>query len=106
MKEKETDIQRAICDYLALKKYFFWRNNNTPIFDAGRKIFRAMPKYTMRGIPDIILIKEGGQFVGIEVKREKGVLSDHQKAFRALCDHNRALYIVAKSVDDVISYGL
>jgi hypothetical protein len=40
----EAQIQRAICDYLALRRHFFYRNNNTPIYDATRKAFRAMPK--------------------------------------------------------------
>jgi hypothetical protein len=32
----------------------------------------AMPKYTMRGIPDIIVVHSTGRFIGIEVKGEKG----------------------------------
>ena len=62
---KETDIQKAICDYLALKGYFFWRSNNTPIFDAKRGRMRAMPKYAMKGLPDICLISAAGEFIGM-----------------------------------------
>jgi hypothetical protein len=67
----ESDIQRAICDYLALRKVFFFRCNNQPIFDPARKTFRALPKYTMKGISDIIALKDGCAFF-IEVKAEKG----------------------------------
>src|SRR5579864_5767801 len=95
---KEVDIQRAICDYLALKKYFFWRNNNTPIFDPVHKHFRKMPKYTMRGLPDIIVIKEG-KFIGIEVKREHGNLSEFQMASARACILNGGQYVIARSID-------
>jgi hypothetical protein len=104
-KTKEVDIQRAICDYLALKKHFFWRNNNTPIFDATAKRFRAMPKYSMMGLPDIIVLRSG-KFIGIEVKREKGNLSDHQHKFAQACVLNGGDYIVARSIDDVVKIGL
>jgi hypothetical protein len=55
----ETDIQRAICDYLALRKVFFFRCNNQPIFDATCKVFRALSKYTMKAIPDTIVVRDG-----------------------------------------------
>jgi hypothetical protein len=103
---KEGEIQRAICDYLALKKHFFGRQNTAPVFDPVNKRFRSLPKYSMRGVPDIIVISKGGDFIGIEVKGEKGMLSEHQEAFRKLCNEHGVTYIVAKSVDDVIAQGL
>lgn len=96
----EKEIQKAICDYLAFKKYFFWRNNNTPIYDTVGKKFRAMPKYTMNGIPDIIVIKDG-QFIGLEVKRPKTYQSEAQKDFENQCLKARGQYHVVRSIDDV-----
>ena len=70
-KTLEKDIQREICDWLYSQGTFFWRNNNTPIFQpggngrAGR--FRAMPKYSVKGLPDIMCISHG-RFIGLEVK--------------------------------------
>jgi hypothetical protein len=100
----ETDIQRAICDYLAVRHYFFWRNNNTPIYDATNKRFRAMPKHTMKGIPDIILVKNG-QFIGFEVKSEQGKQSEEQKAFEMRCKLEGGLYHLVRSFQDVIELG-
>jgi len=102
---KESDIQRAICDYLALKRYFFWRQNTTPTFDWKTKQFRSMPKYARKGVPDIILVN-GGQFIGIEVKREKGALSLEQKQFKADTELHGGTYIVARSIEDVMRAGL
>lgn len=94
----ETEAQAAICDYLALRHLFFWRNNNIPVFSDGQ--FRSMPKYARKGIPDIILIK-GGKFIGLEVKAPKGVLSDSQKEFAKDIEANGGYYYVVRSIDDV-----
>lgn len=100
---KETEILGSICDYLALKRYFFWRENTAGLFREGR--YFSLPKHDMRGKPDISLIKSDGQYVGIEVKSQKGKLSEYQKAFRDALPKG-ALYIVDRSLDDVIAYGL
>lgn len=105
MEPQETEIQRSICDYLALRKHFFWRNNNTPIYDPTRKVFRAMPKYTMRGIPDIIVIANG-HFYGIEVKRHGAALSKHQMKFAELCKKHNGTYFIARNIGDVQMQGL
>ena len=100
----EKEIQLAICDYLALKKYFFWRQNTQPVFDKGH--FRAMPKYSMNGVPDIILINRDGKFWGLEVKRPKSKQSEAQLSFQEKCEFNEAEYHVVTSIDDVINLGL
>jgi hypothetical protein len=105
MATPEGEIVSAICNYLALKHCFFWRNNNTPIYDPTRKLFRAMPQFTMKGIPDIIVIK-AGRFIGIEVKKEKGRLSPEQVEFGRECVRNGGEYVVARSIDDVEHAGL
>jgi hypothetical protein len=102
---KETDIQRAICDYLALKGHFFSRTNNAPIFDTGRKAFRALPKYTRKGWPDICLIKSG-TFYGIEVKTNIGKLSAEQVQMQNDIEQNGGVYVLARCIDDVQHAGL
>lgn len=105
LKEKETDIQAAICDYLALRKHFFWRNNSTPIFDAGKMVFRRMPKYAISGRPDIEIIKDG-YYIGLEVKRLKTQQSDSQRLFEKLCKEAGGEYHVVRSILDVQELGL
>lgn len=101
----ESDIVRAICDYLALKKNFFYRNNNLPTFDSSKKVFRRMHKYTPKGLPDIVVIKNG-QYIGLEVKTRVGSTSPHQKAVAGLIRASGGIYEVVRSVDDVIALGL
>jgi len=102
---KETDIQLAICDYLALKKHFFWRQNNIGTYDPKTGYHRPMPKYSKHGIPDIIVIKDGF-FIGLEVKRGKTYQSQNQKLFEKECKEAGAEYYVVRSIDDVREIGL
>lgn len=97
---KESEIQLAICDYLALKRYFFWRQNTTSVFDATKKVFRALPKYAMRGVPDICVLWNG-KFIGLEVKRPKGKQSEGQIEFELGSKKAGAEYYVVTSLDDV-----
>lgn len=101
----EKDIQLAICDYLALRKHFFWRNNTVGMYDPTKKVYRAMPKYGMTGIPDIILVKNG-QFWGLEVKTAKTTQSENQREFEGVLKENGGIYHVVRSVDDVQALGL
>lgn len=100
----EKDIQRAICEWLTFHKYFFWRSNNIPVFgknNGGVKTFRSLPKYTPRGLPDIICIHEG-KFIAIEVKRPGAKLRQEQADFGVNCVLNKGIYSRVESLQNVI----
>lgn len=106
----EKEIQLAICDYLALRRHFFWRQNTGGMYDPTKGVMRAMPKHSMAGIPDIIVVR-GGQFIGLEVKRvNKNTQVTKQNSaqilFEAGCTKAGGQYHVVRSVDDVIKIGL
>lgn len=103
--EHETDILRSICDYLAYKGYFFWRNNNIPVYDTSRKAFRRMPKHSPKGLPDIELIKDSC-WVGLEVKTLLGKQTPDQKAFQRRCIDEGVEYHIVRSITDVQNLGL
>ncbi len=107
MKEKESGIQSAICDYLAYRNVFFWRQNTAPTISKGKDgwAFRRMPKHSRRGVPDIIVVKQG-QFIGLEVKRPGTSQSPEQKAFQADLEAAGGRYCVVRSIDDVQAMGL
>lgn len=105
----ESEIQNAICEYLQYKNYFFWRQNNTPIAQLGkngRYFFRAMSRFAMKGVPDIIVLTDGGYAVFLEVKRPSGKLSPDQIIFRDKCKDVGCEYYTVKSVDDLLNIGL
>lgn len=100
----EKDIQRAICECLDNEGYFFWRSNNIPVFgmsNDGKRRFRALPKYTPRGLPDIIVIHKG-DFIALEVKREGFKLRPEQAEFEKNCRANGGYYYTVMSVEDVL----
>lgn len=96
----EAPIQKAIIDYLTLKRYFFWRNNT-----GAMKTERSFVRFGTPGAPDIFLIKNGFLW-GIEVKAPKGRLSEHQTSFRDRMQEAGGTYIVAHSLDEVIACGI
>jgi hypothetical protein len=110
----ESDVQRAICDWLNNKGLFFWRSNNVPALGRSGQNFRRLPKYTPRGLPDIMVIYKG-IFYAIEVKRPK--VAKKQGGFRAATKLtpeqaefgegvvlNGGNYIIARSVEDILKY--
>lgn len=64
-----------------------------------------MPKYTMKGLPDIIVIKDG-KFIGLEVKTDTGRLSTDQVEFGRAANDAGVQYEVVRSIDDVVRLGL
>lgn len=105
-KTLEKDIQLTICDYLAIRGHFFWRQNVNPIFNTKSGSYRSMPKYSMNGVSDIILIRPGGIACFLEVKRPGGRQSDGQKIFQHKAEHVGAEYHIVTSLDDIIDLGL
>ena len=106
-KQLEKEIQTAICDYLLLRRYFYWRQNTAPTVqknDTGW-FFRKMPKHARRGVPDIIVVKNG-TVIFLEVKRPGEKQSPDQVKFQADCEKENTRYHVVMSLDDVIKIGL
>jgi hypothetical protein len=101
----EKDIQREICEWLEKRSFLFWRSNNIPVFgtnNAGRKQFRSLPKYTPKGLPDIMLVVRG-KLVGIEVKCTTKQ-SEDQKIFQDRLELAGGIYILAFSLVDVTNF--
>jgi hypothetical protein len=105
----ESEVLDSVGDYLTRKKHFFFRTNNAPTFQpTGQGSFRIrrQSKYSMNGVPDIILINSVGQFVGLEVKTVIGKQSDEQKLFEQRCKEKFAQYHIIRSIDDLQKINL
>lgn len=103
LERTESEILNSICEYLKLKKYYFWRSNNIPVFDTKRKCFRKFPKWCLKGVPDIFVLTPT-RTIGIEVKSEIGKQSEDQKLFEFFWKSpsaNREYYLV-RSLDEVM----
>lgn len=96
----EKDIQKEICEWLEGEGYFFWRSNNVGLYNPMTKSFRNMPKFSMKGLPDVVVVYKG-RFVGIECKREGFKQTVDQESFQGRLEFNGGIYILAYCVDDV-----
>lgn len=105
----ESQIQSSIIDYLQRKKRFVIRLNNVPPTQMvnGQRVFRRLPKGCIKGLPDLVVLTDGGYGVWLEVKAPKGKQSPDQKAFQERVENEvRGEYYVVRSIDDVINIGL
>lgn len=105
VKPTEKETQKTILQYLNLKKYVFWRVNNGSVFDPGFGGFRKMASFSRKGVADIYVLK-GGVSYFIEVKGYSGKLSEDQIEFQKDIEREGGIFILAKSIDDVLKAGL
>lgn len=95
---KESETQKAIIQYLTLKRIFHWRNNT----GATKTERGGFIRYGFPGSPDIICVING-QFVGIEVKAKGEKQNENQVLFQKSLEEAGGKYILAYSLDDVIN---
>lgn len=96
---KEQEIQNEILRYLnRLPGCFAWRNNSTGIWDKEKNCYRRT--HSIKGVSDIIGCYRG-RFLGIEVKRRKGIVSPEQEAFIRTINEHGGIAFVARDVQTV-----
>lgn len=100
----ESYVLSSVCEYLAVKGYVFWRQNNAGVYDVRNQRFRAMPTYSMKGVADVQVIVEGKSWF-IECKAPKGVQSPDQKEFEYMVKRAGAEYHIVRSIDDLEKLG-
>jgi len=72
--QTETQIVRAILDYLAANRILAWRNN----VGAARNPAGRLVRFGVKGMPDIAGVLPGGRALFLEVKRRHGRMSPDQ----------------------------
>ena len=96
---KEKDLLKLIQDWLTAHKVFHYRSNTGAVaFKGGAKT--RFVRFGTPGAPDIIAVVKG-QYVGIEVKGEKGEQSQVQYDFQMDLKRAGGLYILARKLEDV-----
>jgi hypothetical protein len=107
---KESQIQKAILDYLAARHILAFRMNTGAIAGEYNGKQRFM-RFGVVGMADILAFPikcdaSTGHMVKqlifwIEVKTATGKQSEHQKSFQRQVEEHGHIYIVARSIDDV-----
>lgn len=93
---KEFEIRDQIIDFLEQKGILCWKDAK-PLFTKKRGFSKS------NGTPDILGVLKDGRFLGIEVKTAKGKLSEAQINFMKRISNTKAIFILARDVDDVIA---
>lgn len=91
--QSETTIKRQIMEYLELKGCLVFR---LPAGIKSKKI-RGCPL----GSPDLMAITKTGAAIFIEVKTDKGKLSEVQKKMHEELENRMCQVIVARCLEDV-----
>lgn len=105
----ERKIQQEIMGFLRSIGIMCWINESQGTYDPVRKTFRKNNNpYKMRGVSDILGLvpyytedtkASLGRFLAIEVKSDKGRLTDEQRIFLAKINQEGGIAFVARSVE-------
>ena len=86
---EETIIKHQIKDYLALKGIFNYH------------LLAGMGAY--KGCPDRVMHYKN-KVVYLEIKKQKGKLSENQIIFQEQCKKDKVDYLVIRNLDELIRY--
>ena len=100
IKERESDIQKTVLEWLSYKKIFAIRLNNSPV-PTKNGGFRPV---SVKGLPDAHLeLRVSGVpiSVWIEFKTKKGKQSQHQVNFQEMVEDYGGFYYIVRSIEDM-----
>lgn len=99
MTKSEARIQSEIMLEISKQGHKVWRSNAGTVRNQQGYVVKLFPK----GFPDLVgYRKDDGKFFCIEVKDEKGRLSEAQKQFAKFAESQPVLYGVARSKEEAI----
>ena len=96
----ESDVLKAVLGTLSLHPRVAWAARvNSGVFEVDGRFVKA----SFRGCSDIIGMLKGGTFLAVECKSSKGRETSDQAAFGQAVAKDGGMYVVARSVDDVMT---
>lgn len=98
----EKDLQKSIIEYLSYRKDVYFVRNNSFAGNFLRKDgSKGYIKNNKAGSPDILICYRG-EFIGCEIKNEKGKMSELQEEAKKSLEEAGGRYIIVRSINDVI----
>ncbi len=103
MKEKESDIQKCILDWLSFNRYWYRRMPLGGVLQSrgGKQYYKKNPLVGFPDIMGLLKTKPGHMFV-IEVKTPKGRLSADQRTVKEQLENAGVIYILATNLVTVV----
>lgn len=94
----EKRIENEIFNFLKSLGLFCFKHDAVGIFDPVKKVYRTSRNPNrITGVADILGLAPGGRFLAIEVKSEKGRLTDEQRKFIRSVQDAGGISFVARS---------
>jgi hypothetical protein len=100
---KEKDVQKAVLEFLALKKIWAWRNN-TGAFTGEYNGKKRFHRFGAVGSPDVFAVLPSGKVMHIECKGDKGKLSPAQEEWQEKAVKHGHYYIVCRDVSELFPF--
>jgi len=106
LKEKESDILRAVLQYLSFRPGFWFRSNTGAVVAEHRGKKRLI-RFGIKGAADIFgILPPAGRFVALEIKSKTGRQSPEQKSFQEEVEKAGGWYLLARGVSDLIERNM
>lgn len=99
--QTETQIVRAILDYLRVRGCWAERRNSRVLMLPGKGGRPRPVRFGVKGGSDIIAVSPHGRFIAIEVKRPGESLTTHQAAYLFEIRRHGGIGLMATSAQDV-----
>ena len=96
-----TSLINAVVNYLLLKGHYAWSCDNSANYNPELG-FRVKNKSHLDGVADVCGVHRSGTAIFVEVKIKRDKPSDAQKAFRAEVEKRGGIYLIAKTLDDIM----
>ena len=103
LKVGEKDVQKAVLQFLALKRVWAWRNNvgATVAEHAGKRRFF---RFGSPGMPDIMAVLPSGKVFHIECKSSTGKQSEAQLEWQKKAEDHGHYYLVIRDVSELFPF--
>ncbi len=102
LKQSEADLSRTVRNYLTVMqnqgRLFYLRLNSGTFIQEGKKqrLIRGCPA----GTSDLFILMNGTSYF-IELKSQKGKLTESQLRFMELVEYQGGIYLVARDLEQV-----
>lgn len=101
----ETELSKQVCRVLDLNGFFYFHPANegrrTP---WERRAFKA--NGGKPGIPDLVIVLQGGKIAFVELKTANGRQSNHQKFFQEVVERRGHTYQIWRNINDALTWCL
>ena len=96
-KRTESELMRPAFEWLFAHGCYAWRNNTGAYkTESGRYV-----SYGLKGSADILGLTPAGRFLAVELKGERGKLSEDQLQFAERVRGKNGIYVAAWGIDDL-----